>query len=189
MDGAVAQVDRMDALITQLLDHARLASNGLSLDVIEMDLASRVAETIASHEYATTPQIAFERPVEPVLVYGDPARIAQILDNLIGNAQKYSSPHAQIWVSVRTVGTEVHVRVRDQGVGVPQDERALLFTPFYRTSATQTTRGTGLGLHISKRLAERHGGRLWLEESSTAGSTFALALPLAVPPPLSEGRG
>ena len=181
MDGAVAQVDRMDTLITQLLDHARLASNGLSLDVVEFDLAAQVAETIATHEFGTRPQIAFERPTAPVLVQGDPARIAQILDNLIGNAQKYSSPESQISVSVRTRGAEAQVRVRDQGVGVPEDERALLFTPFYRTSVTRTTRGTGLGLHISKRLAERHGGRLWLEESSTAGSTFALALPLAVP--------
>lgn len=179
MDGAVAQVDRMDALITQLLDHARLASNGLSLDVVELNLAAQVAETIATHEFGTTPQIAFERPVAPVRVFGDPARIAQILDNLIGNAQKYSSPESGISVSVRTLGSEAQVRVRDQGVGVPEDERTLLFTPFYRTSVTQTTRGTGLGLHISKRLAERHGGRLWLEESSTAGSTFALALPLA----------
>ena len=179
MDGAVAQVDRMDVLITQLLDHARLASNGLSLDVVELDLVAQVAETIATHEYGTRPQIALERPVAPVRVFGDPARIAQILDNLIGNAQKYSSTESQIWVSVRTIGAEAQVRVRDQGVGVPQDERALLFTPFYRTSVTRTTRGTGLGLHISKRLAERHGGRLWLEESSTAGSTFALALPFA----------
>ena len=181
MDGAVAQVDRMDTLITQLLDHARLASNGLSLDVVELDLAACVAETTATHEYGTSPHIALERPVAPVHVYGDPARIAQILDNLIGNARKYSSPDSQISVSVRTQGAEAQVRVRDQGVGVPEDERVLLFTPFYRTSVTRTTRGTGLGLHISKRLAERHGGRLWLEESSTAGSTFALALPLAVP--------
>ena len=179
MDGAVAQVDRMDSLITQLLDHARLASNGLSLDVVELDLAPQVAETIATHEYGTSQQIAFERPVAPVRIHGDPARIAQILDNLIGNAQKYSSAGSPISVSVRTLGAEALVRVRDQGVGIPEDERALLFTPFYRTSVTRATRGTGLGLHISKLLAERHGGRLWLEESSTSGSTFALALPLA----------
>jgi signal transduction histidine kinase len=179
MDSVIAQVDRMDVLITQLLDHARLASNGLSLDVVEFDLAALVAETIATHDFGARSHIALERPVAPVLVHGDPARIAQILDNLIGNAEKYSAPESAIAVSVRTCGAESQVRVRDQGVGVPEDERALLFTPFYRASATQATRGTGLGLHISKRLAERHAGRLWLEESSTAGSTFALALPLA----------
>jgi len=114
-----------------------------------------------------------------VLVQGDPARIVQILDNLVGNALKYGPANSQIWVSLRTLGNEAQVRVRDQGVGVPEAERALLFTPFFRTTVTRSTRGTGLGLHISKRLAERHGGRLWLEESSTAGSTFAFALPLS----------
>jgi signal transduction histidine kinase len=169
----------MDRLITELLDHARLTSNGLSLDIVEFDLAARVAETVAAHDSGTTSQIAFERPVAPVLVHGDPARIAQILDNLIGNAQKYGPAESRVWVSLRTLGSEAQVRVRDQGVGVPEKERVLLFTPFFRTSVTRATRGTGLGLHISKRLAERHGGRLWLEESSTAGSTFGFALPLA----------
>jgi signal transduction histidine kinase len=178
MDSAMAQVDRMDRLITELLDHARLTSNGLSLDIVEFDLVACVAEALATFDFGMAPPIAFERPVAPVLVQGDPARIAQILDNLIGNAQKYGPAESRIWVSLRTVGAEAQVRVRDQGVGVPENERALLFTPFFRTSVTRSTRGTGLGLHISKRLAERHGGRLWLEESSTAGSTFAVALPL-----------
>jgi signal transduction histidine kinase len=181
MDGAVAQVDRMDVLITQLLDHARLASNGLSLDVVELDLAARVAEVLAAQDFGTGPPITFERPAAPVLVHGDPARIAQILENLIGNAQKYSAAESQISVALTTRGAEAQIRVRDQGVGVPADERALMFTPFFRTSVTRSTRGTGLGLHISKRLAERHGGRLWLEESSSSGSTFAFALPLARP--------
>lgn len=179
MDSAVVQVDRMDRLITDLLDHARLSSNGLRLDIVEFDLAARVADTLATHEFGTAPRIAFERPAKPVLVHGDPSRIAQIVDNLVSNAQKYGPANSQIWVSLRSLGNEAQVRVRDQGVGVPLAERALLFTPFYRTSVTRSTRGTGLGLHISKRLAERHGGRLWLEESSTAGSTFAFALPLA----------
>ena len=187
LDSAISQVDRMERLISELLDHARLASNGLSLDVIELDLAELVKETLTSHDFGTAPKIAFERPAAPVIVYGDPARIAQILDNLIGNAQKYGSADSQIWASLRTQGLEAQIRVRDQGVGVPEDERARLFTPFFRTSVTRATRGTGLGLHISKRLAERHGGRLWLEESSTAGSTFALALPLAER--RSEARG
>ena len=179
MDSAIAQVDRMDALITQLLDHARLVSNGLSLDMVEFDLADVVADTLTIHDFGTTPRISFERPDAPVRVPGDPRRIAQILDNLIGNAQKYSAADAQISVALVRRGAEALVSVRDHGVGVPEDERALLFTPFYRTSVTRSIRGTGLGLHISRRLADRHGGRLWLEESSSAGSTFVLALPIA----------
>jgi signal transduction histidine kinase len=75
-------------------------------------------------------------------------------------------------------GDEIEVRVADRGVGVPPNEVASLFTPFYRTSRTRHVHGTGLGLYISRRLAQRHGGRLWLEETSELGSTFVLALPL-----------
>jgi signal transduction histidine kinase len=75
----------------------------------------------------------------------------------------------------------VEIRVADHGVGIPADEQGRLFAPVYRASSAVSVRGTGLGLHISRRLAERQGGRLWLEASSGAGSVFALALPLADP--------
>jgi signal transduction histidine kinase len=83
-----------------------------------------------------------------------------------------------IEVSLTTIGAEAQVRVADHGRGVPVDERALLLTLFYRSSSTRGVPGTGLGLHISQRLAERQGGRLWLDASSSAGSVFALALPV-----------
>ena len=109
----------------------------------------------------------------------DPERIAQILDNLLNNAVKYSAPGTPIEVALTTVGREAQVRVRDHGVGVPADECDRLFAPYYRTSRTRAIPGSGLGLHVSRRLTERHGGRLWLDNSSDAGSVFALALPLA----------
>jgi signal transduction histidine kinase len=69
--------------------------------------------------------------------------------------------------------------VADHGLGIPADELGGLFTPFFRASTAVSVAGTGLGLHISRRLAERQGGRLWLDASSGAGSVFALALPVA----------
>jgi signal transduction histidine kinase len=179
IDTAIVQMDRMAQLISELLDHARLASNGLSLRVVPLDLANALVEAVARHEYDVTPRISVQRPPDVVRVRGDPDRIAQILDNLLNNALKYSAPASPIEVSVTVEGDEAQVRVADHGVGVPADERDLLFTPFYRTSRTRNVPGTGLGLHISKRLAERHGGELWLESSTSAGSVFALALPIA----------
>ncbi|MDE3097589.1 MAG: ATP-binding protein, partial [Chloroflexota bacterium] len=85
------------------------------------------------------------------------------------------------------------LRVEDRGVGVPADEHERIFEPYYRSSRTRSGSGTGLGLHISRLLAERHGGRLWLERSTEAGSVFALALPLAdaqaAIPPAGEREG
>lgn len=102
-----------------------------------------------------------QRPLSNVRARGDEGRIAQVLDNVLNNALKYSGPSAPIEVSLTV---------------------ALIFTPFFRTSRTRQASGTGLGLHISKRLAERHGGGLWLEASSSSGSVFALALPVATSP-------
>ncbi len=179
IDTAIEQTDRMATLITELLDHARLSSNGLSLRVVAFDLARVVVEAIARHEYEAAPRIGLQRPPGSVRVRGDAGRVAQILDNLLNNAVKYSATGDPIAVSLTVAGGQALVRITDRGVGVPEDERDMLFTPFYRTSRTRDVPGTGLGLHISKRLAERHGGELALEDSSGAGSVFVLTLPLA----------
>lgn len=177
IDRAVAQMDRMARLISELLNESRLSSNALTLNVVAFDLAGAVAGAKTRHEYGEIARIRFEEP-EAAIVRGDPMRIAQILDNLLDNAVKYSPAGSPITISLTVQGGEAQVRVADEGVGVPTDEQARLFTPFYRTSRTTDVPGTGLGLHISQRLAARHGGRLWLEASSDAGSVFALALPL-----------
>jgi signal transduction histidine kinase len=179
IDTAIEQADRMAAMITELLDHTRLSSNGLSLKVIAFDLVGAVVEAIARHDYEATPRISLQRPPQSVRVRGDAGRVAQILDNLLNNAVKYSGPGDPIEVSLTVEGDEARVRIADHGIGVPAGERGMLFTPFYRTSRTRDMPGTGLGLHISKRLAERHGGGIRLEDSSGAGSVFALTLPLA----------
>jgi signal transduction histidine kinase len=179
MDTAIAQTDRMAAMLTELLDHARLSSNSLSLKVIVFDLAGAVAEAIARHDYEATPRISFDRHPGNVRVRGDAGRVAQILDNLLNNAVKYSAAGDPIEVSLRVERDLARVRIADHGVGVPVGERGMLFTPFYRTTRTRDIPGTGLGLHISKRLAERHGGALTLDESAEPGSVFSLTLPLA----------
>ncbi|MDQ2912507.1 MAG: ATP-binding protein [Chloroflexota bacterium] len=178
IDSALAQTDRMARLIADLLNQSRVSSNALSLNVVAFDLAGAVAAAMTRHQYSETARITFERPRGAVAVRGDPKRIAEILDNLLDNAIKYSAENAPIEISLTVHGAEAHVRVADHGVGVPASERSMLFTPFYRTSRTTDVHGTGLGLHISQQLAKRHGGRLWLEASSEAGSVFALALPL-----------
>ena len=179
LDLAIAQVDRMARLLADLLDSARLAANALELNVGPLDLVSVVAAAIATHEAGDVHRITFRWPHGPVMVTGDPDRITQILDNLLSNAIKYSEPELPIEVTLTVQGAEVELRVADHGLGIPADELARLFTPFYRASTAVSVAGTGLGLHISRRLAERQGGRLWLEASSGAGSVFALALPVA----------
>lgn len=179
MDKTLAQVERMDHLVDQLSDHARLGADGFSLDMTVLDLAATLEQVIAMHDAGAPGRIQFERPSGAVPVRGDAERIAQIVDNLLSNAVKYSAADSPIVVSLTTDAVDAQVRVTDHGVGVPDAERARLFTPFYRTSRALRIAGTGLGLYISRKLAELHGGTLWLEASSTAGSVFAFTLPLA----------
>ena len=178
LDRTLDQATRMNRLMSDLLKSTRVAMGALSLEVVTFDLGIAVATTISRHEHEDIPRITFASH-ERVRVRADPDRVAQILGNLLDNALKYSAPGSPIEVSLIVVEGEALVRVRDHGLGVPADEGDRLFTPFFRTSRTQDLPGTGLGLHISRRLAEQHGGRLWLETSSDEGSVFALALPIA----------
>jgi signal transduction histidine kinase len=179
MDVALQQVERMTRLIAGLQDYLRLKSNALSLELVTLDLCEAAADAIVRHEYDGTARFGFECPDEGVRVRGDPARIAQILDNLFNNALKYSPAGTPIRITVTTNHGEAELRVEDRGVGVAAEERDRLFAPYYRTLRTRGVPGSGLGLHISRLLATQHGGRLWLDSSGDVGSTFALALPLA----------
>jgi two-component system, OmpR family, sensor histidine kinase VicK len=180
IDLAITQVDRMAKLLNALLDAHAAATTNLECTVVRLDLRPLVAQAIARHEDGLAHPISFRSPDHPVRVRGDADRIDEILDNLLSNARKYSPAEAPIEVSLTLWGAVARVRVADHGTGVPSSEQTQLFTPFYRASNSRDIPGTGLGLHISKQLAERQGGQLWLEASSAAGSVFTLDLPAAV---------
>ena len=146
--------------------------------MVTFDLGVATAITVGLYEHEAIPRITFQAP-KGVCVRGDPERIAQVLGNLLDNAVKYSPPGSAIEVTLAVVGAEAELRVADHGFGIAPDERDLIFAPFYRTARTRDISGTGLGLHISRRIAEQHRGRLGLDSSSDAGSVFVLALPLA----------
>jgi signal transduction histidine kinase len=108
-----------------------------------------------------------------VMVLVDRLRFEQVLINLLSNAQRYSPGGGCISIGHETVGGEEVLSVTDSGPGVPDEDRELIFEPFYRGDRS----GLGLGLAIAKSIVELHGGRIWVEASPTGGSTFAVALP------------
>jgi signal transduction histidine kinase len=174
------QTTRMNRMIGDLLEHARVSVGALSLEVVTFDLGVATAITVGMHQHEHSARITLET-LQPVRIQGDPDRIAQIVSNLLDNAIKYSPPDSPIEVVVATAGTNAEIHVSDRGVGIPDDERDRLFAPFFRTSRTREISGTGLGLHISRRIAEQHHGRLSLESSGSQGTVFVLTLPLAQP--------
>ncbi|MCM2256692.1 MAG: HAMP domain-containing histidine kinase [Vicinamibacteria bacterium] len=179
--------DAMLGIVTRLLDSAALESGQLEIASERVDLARVVAEVIdANRPQAERKQQSLAAELGPGLaVTGDAARLAQVVDNLVGNAIKYS-PAARP-VHVRLHGRDGHavLQVEDQGPGFAADDRDKLFRRFSRLSARPTggESSSGLGLSIVKQLAELHGGTVDARSPGPGlGATFELRLPLAPPP-------
>lgn len=179
VDIALRQVERMNRLIADLQNLVRPKATALSSEIVTFDLCEAVGDAIKRHEHEEATRIRLDRPKEGILVRGHPDRIAEILDNLLSNASRYSNSGAPIDVAVTTIAGEAHVRVEDYGIGVAAEDRDRMFLAHVRTSRTRHVPGSGLALHISRRPAEQNGGRLWLDDSTDAGSVFAFTLPLA----------
>ncbi|MCA9547742.1 MAG: HAMP domain-containing histidine kinase, partial [Myxococcales bacterium] len=151
----------------------------LALEPVDLGgLARRVAARLGKG--ARVPvgvQVAEALP--PVLA--DPRRIQQIVENLVGNAVKFTRTGRIDVVVDRYAPPAVSLRVSDTGPGIDAAELDAVFDEFYRVQSQRTVAGTGLGLPIARRLAERHGGRLWAESEPGVGSTFHLELPIEGP--------
>ncbi|MBI2773759.1 MAG: PAS domain-containing protein [Chloroflexi bacterium] len=171
---------RLVELVKDLLDVSRLDEGRLEIVHEPFDLGQLVEEVADGIRPTLEKQVLrVERAAGATIVDADSHRVTQILQNLIDNAVRYSPEGGPIDVTVSRDGGEAIVRVSDRGIGVPEAEQPMLFQRFFRTSRALPYGGTGLGLFISRRIAEAHRGRLWLEKSGPDGSVFALALPLA----------
>ncbi|TME26893.1 MAG: ATP-binding protein [Chloroflexi bacterium] len=141
---------------------------------------SEIVSTTAD-EYPTDPghPIHVVTTANELLVRADARRLVEVIENLINNAVKYSPSGGTVTVEIAREGENGVVRVRDEGLGVPEDERAHIFERFYRTTAAKPYGGVGLGLYISKEIMVRLGGDIVLESASERGSVFRVSLPLA----------
>jgi PAS domain S-box-containing protein len=171
---------RLARLIDDLLSVSRMESGRLVLDPRPLDLGA-VVERILSpfRAMAARHTLRAKLPTGLPVVWGDPDKIEQILTNLVGNAIKYSPGGGEVLVTVELDGDTVQVSVRDQGIGMSPRDMGQLFEKFYRVDREEVRRtgGTGLGLYITKRLVEMHGGRLWAESWPGVGSVFRFTLP------------
>lgn len=181
LDHILTAATNLSRMIEDLLDVSRIEARRLVLQLQSVDLAalvSGVVERLAAVTTGHPVQIDVERPVARVLV--DPARIEQVLGNLLSNAAKYSYPNSEITVRVCQRDGEVLVSVINRGHGIPAEEAPRLFTRFYRTDEAQGGRapGLGLGLYISKGIVEAHHGKIWVESIPGQTTTFTISLPV-----------
>ncbi len=109
----------------------------------------------------------------------DPDRIKQVLNNLISNAIKFSSEKDKVTINARKEGNKCVVEVCDIGVGIPKEEKQLLFQKFFQASNQGGRKGTGLGLFISKGIVDAHGGKIWVEDNEPKGTKMIFQIPLS----------
>ncbi len=177
IDGAA---DRLARLIENVLNVSRIESGLLKISPHQVDLTHLVSVAVSTaRASAKGREILLEAPRRPVKAEGDRVQLELVMDNLLGNAIKYSPMGKSIRVELHRRTAEVEVRVVDQGIGIALQHLPRVFDKFYRVEGghSRRTPGSGLGLYICRNIIEAHGGRIWAESTLGQGSTFAFVLP------------
>jgi len=178
-------IDRLQRLIENLLNMARMETGGFTLVLKPTELKPIVETIVASMEVKLTRKnigISVDLPAELPFIYADRDAVIQILTNLVDNAFKYSSNDTNINISALDKGARIEVLVADQGYGIAPADQEAIFTRFHRLVDQDDPRfqeGVGLGLALVKDLVTRHGGDIWVESKEGKGSIFHFTLQVA----------
>lgn len=179
---ALAQVDRLTALVGQLLEQARAESGQLKLTLRDVDLEEVARPIVASFEpQAANKGVQLELiPLRPVRVEADAGRLSQVFVNLIDNALRHTSAGGRIRIELDARDSDALLRVRDTGEGIPYRDLPHIFERFYVVdrSRTRGSSGAGLGLAIVKGIVDAHGGAISAESMLGRGTAFTIRLPI-----------
>lgn len=188
-----ANVERMSTLVSDLNDNSKIEAGRLRLEFKDVNLAEAVDDAVKS----TTRQIedkkqevAVEIPSDLPGIWADRTRLAQILINLVSNANKYTPEGGKIIISAERAANQwdaegaaevVHIQVKDSGIGISLEDQKKIFQKFFRSDdqKARESPGTGLGLNITRSLVEMMGGRIWFESEFRKGTIFHFTVPVA----------
>jgi len=185
LDIITSSVDRMDALVQDLLDISRIETGRLKLDLQPIHLSAVVDEVVRllRHEFQARQQnLLVDVPPTLPTIRADRTRLAQVLTNLLGNAYKYTPDGGSISVRAEVQDGIVLCSVADTGIGISPQDQKNLFQKFFRADDefVREAGGTGLGLAIAKSIVELQGGEIWAESELGQGSVFNLTVPIAI---------
>jgi PAS domain S-box-containing protein len=178
------QVEHLARLVDDLLDVSRITRGKITLRKEALDLATVVARAVEASRPlidARRHELTLTLTAEPIMVEGDATRLAQVVANLLNNAAKYTGEGGRIWLTVERRASQVEVRVRDNGMGIPADLLPHVFDLFTQgdRSLARSEGGLGIGLTLAKNLGEMHGGTLEAHSAGPGqGSEFVLRLPV-----------
>jgi signal transduction histidine kinase len=181
LEMANRQAKKLARLIDELLDVSRLQQGRVEMRLAEIELGDVVREVGERMRLLSKGQEIETKIDGAAPIVADRDRIEQVLENLVGNAIKYSPETGRIEMSLHQSGANAIVSVRDEGIGIAPAEVEKIFGLFYRSPDPRADHvgGLGLGLYISREIVSRHHGRLWAERNPDAGTTFHVTLPLA----------
>jgi PAS domain S-box-containing protein len=173
---------RLSRLITEMLDLDRMESGRMQLNRELIDL-HRIIENVVNLIQPTAPHHSLLLDADPALpeFVADHDKLVQVVTNLVNNAIKYSPQGGPIRLTTALEGAQVHLRVADQGLGIPAEALEAIFDRYARIESriSRTIQGTGLGLSIVRQIVELHNGRVWAESTLGQGSVFHVLLPFA----------
>jgi signal transduction histidine kinase len=182
---------RLTQLIDNVLDFARMEAGRKKYRFANADLARLVSDVVKPYEDHIRSSgfrlsVNLEESLPPALV--DREAVSQAVLNLVDNALKYSTDRKHLSIRVWKCKGEVAIQVADQGIGIPESEQRRIFDKFYRVSTglVHDTKGSGLGLTLTNRIVEAHGGRIEVDSRPGSGSRFTIFLPIS--PAGSEPR-
>lgn len=180
------EADRLSRLVDDLQELSRVEAKAYSLDVRSVSVSSLVQTTLKRlSPQATAKRITLRSnlPADLSLVLADEDRITQVLVNLAANAIQYTPEGGEVLISASRHADEVHISVKDTGIGIPPEHLANIFTRFYRVDKSRSRNaggGSGIGLTIARHIVESHGGRIWVESKGEGqGSMFTFSLNVA----------
>lgn len=180
-------IERLNTLVSDLLDISRIEAGRITLNPQAVDLHSIAEDVVADVLHRSQREnkpmaLSLDAPKALPAVIGDSDRVRQILGNLVNNAFNYTPHNGTIRVNIHTENGEVQVDVQDNGVGIAPEDQARIFDRFFRgeNPLVLSTPGTGLGLPIVRQLVEMHNGRIWMTSTGVPGdgSTFSFTLPI-----------
>ena len=172
-------------LLGNLLDISKIETGRINPEKRHLHLLDLIQESIRQNQPGASAKnicVTYSLPEKPDPLYADRLHLLQALNNLLSNALKFSFPGSAVEIVAEQSREDIIIHVIDQGLGIPQDEHAQLFTPFSRGGnlGTGGEKSTGLGLHIVRKLIEANGGRIWMKSEAGKGSVFSIALPREV---------
>lgn len=172
------EVERLNDLITEMLDISRVETGKLSMTFSKVDIDALIQEVIEKMQFMAGKRVIHYTSAKRCLVKGDAKRLEQVLTNLLTNAIKYSPDQSEVFVETKQRQSRIVVFVRDHGIGIPKNKVDHVFDRFYQVTSNGK-QGFGLGLYICQQIMKQHHGSISVKSEFGKGSTFSISIPSA----------